>query len=292
MIIIGISGGLGNQMFQFALYKKFKQLEKDVKIDLSFYNTKQELRKFELENIFEIDYALASRHECKKLGVNSYNISDKIYEKIFKTKDFFYLEDIDKGFQPEIFSLEDAYLSGYWQNEKYFIDIRKEIINTYHFPPIENHYVKTLQNNIENSESVAVHIRRGDYLDEQNYKVYGNICTIDYYKKAIKYMEERCDSPEFFIFSNDQQWVKERFSQDNITVVEDVKDKMDYEDMYLMSRCKHNIIANSSFSWWSAWLNQNNAKIVISPAKWFNNHKVTEPICSDWIKVESMLYTF
>lgn len=284
MIIIGVSGGLGNQMFQYALYEKFKHLGKEVKLDLSFYETRQKLRKFELD-LFSLDYVAADRDECRKLGECTYGLLDKTRRKLFGNRRSFYQEDLDKGYQPEILNLKNAYLSGYWQCEKYFSDIRDKIAEDFSFPEKLSEEGEALRKEIINTESVAVHIRRGDYLEEGNYRVYGNICTLEYYKKAMDYIRRKCSHPRFFMFSDDVEWVKENLYEPDMVLAGSSQNRADHEDMYLMSICKHNIIANSSFSWWGAWLNRNRDKVVISPERWFNNHETADAICGGWIKI-------
>lgn len=285
MIIIGVSGGLGNQMFQYALYEKFKYLGKEAKLDLSFYGTNQKLRKFELD-LFSLDYMAAGKSESKKLGECSYGCWDKARRKLFGNRKSFYQEDLDKGYQPEILELENAYLSGYWQCEKYFSDIGDKIRDDFVFPADLSKEGTALEEEIKNTESVAVHIRRGDYLEEGNYKVYGNICTLEYYKKALSYIKRRCSHPRFFMFSNDIGWVRENLYERGMVLAGSSGNRPDYEDMYLMSICRHNIIANSSFSWWGAWLNRNANKMVISPGRWFNNHEAADAICGSWVTID------
>jgi len=177
-------------------------------------------------------------------------------------------------------------LSGYWQCEKYFSDIGDKIRDDFVFPAELSEEGSALQEEIRDTESVAVHIRRGDYLEEGNYKVYGNICTLEYYKKALSYIRRKCGHPRFFMFSNDIGWVRENLYEPGMVLVGSSRNRPDYEDMYLMSICRHNIIANSSFSWWGAWLNQNANKMVISPGRWFNNHEAADAICGSWVKID------
>ena len=183
--------------------------------------------------------------------------------------------------------MEDAYLCGYWQSEKYFKDIREVILKEFTFPiqAVKSNVKLTDQMKLENS--VSIHVRRSDYLTEQNLKVYGNICTEKYYSNAINYIEGIIDNPHYYVFTDDLQWAKEYFKGDNYTIVSENRGKDSYIDMYLMSQCKHNIIANSSFSWWGAWLNQNPDKKVLAPKKWFHNHEKEEIVCEDWIRIEN-----
>lgn len=286
MVIIGISGGLGNQMFQYALYKKLLMEGREVRIDLSFFNIKQieAYRKFELD-IFNLDYKVATPKEVKKLGDCSYSIWNKLRRKIFGQKASLYVEDIDKGFQKEIFEKDDVYLYGYWQNPNYFSDIREDLLKCFTFPEKKDDLNRRILRKIRNENSVSVHVRRGDYLSENNVQIYGNICTKLYYERAMDYIREKIENPVFFLFTNDVEWVKSELYKPGMVIVNCNIKKDCYYDMYLMSQCKANIIANSSFSWWGAWLNQNTQKIVISPSKWFNNHQTTDMICKEWIKI-------
>lgn len=133
--------------------------------------------------------------------------------------------------------------------------------------------------------SVSVHIRRGDYLAPENNLVYGNICTLEYYHKAILYIREHIEGATFFLFTNDTDWVHENLYEEGMVIVDCNQGTDAIYDMYLMSQCDANIVANSSFSWWGAWLNQKNDKIVLAPHKWRNRHDVRDMICEDWIKI-------
>lgn len=282
MIIIEVCGGLGNQMFQFALYTKMLTLGKEVKLDLTSFRSRQALRNFEL-GIFGVDCDIATEKEIRKYK------KTRSWNKLLghKTKENIYIENLDAGYQPIIYSFEDKYLQGYWQCEKYFADIRDVILKKYIFPLKENSNCKKILEQIKKTESVGLHVRRGDYLSEQNNKVYGNICTIDYYQSAISYIKRAVSNAVFFLFTNDMIWVRNHIYREGMIVVDCNDGEQDYLDMFLMSQCKHNIVANSSFSWWGAWLNQNTNKIVIAPSKWFNNHEVTDTICRDWVRIDN-----
>ena len=287
MIIIEASGGLGNQMFQYALYKKLESLNKDVVFDTSFFRSKQGLRELEI-GVFGVQYRSISDREVAYIRGYGYqdSIIDKIKYKLKSSKYLIYRDSIE-CFQPEVLEMEDAYLCGYWQSEKYFKDIREVILKEFTFPiqAVKSNVKLTDQMKLENS--VSIHVRRSDYLTEQNLKVYGNICTEKYYSNAINYIEGIIDNPHYYVFTDDLQWAKEYFKGDNYTIVSENRGKDSYIDMYLMSQCKHNIIANSSFSWWGAWLNQNPDKKVLAPKKWFHNHEKEEIVCEDWIRIEN-----
>ncbi len=282
MIIIEMSGGLGNQMFQYALYTKMKKLGKEVKLDLTSFKSKQSQRKFELD-IFNADYDIAGEKDIrkyKKTGIQSRLFHTRRNENV-------YIENLDEGYQPIIFSFDDKYLQGYWQCEKYFADVRDILLEKFVFPISNGHKFNQILSQIKETESVSIHIRRGDYLNAQNIKVYGNICTIDYYNNAISYVKKEVKDAVFFLFTNEVEWVKNHIYEEGMIIVDCNIGKQDYLDMFLMSQCKHNIIANSSFSWWGAWLNENADKKIISPARWFLNHEVSDQICDNFVLVES-----
>jgi hypothetical protein len=145
-----------------------------------------------------------------------------------------------------------------------------------------------LRNKILSTNSVSIHIRCGDYLSPKYISIYGGICTIEYYKRAISYILQTVDNPVFFIFSDDIEWTKDNITINNAIFVSNNKGINSFLDMYLMSICKHNIIANSSFSWWGAYLNKNKNKKVIMPNRWFNS-KLPDPNVFDskWIKLSN-----
>ena len=170
---------------------------------------------------------------------------------------------------------------------KYFEGIENDIKKDFRFKnQLDNKNLEIL-NEIENSNSISIHIRRGDYMSPENYNMYGCIATPTYYKKAIKVIEEKVENPTFFVFSNDMDWVKKNIQINSRVFYIDINSgNGSYKDMQLMSNCKHNIIANSSFSWWGAWLNENKNKIVIAPKKWINREDVDsdkiELFCEGW----------
>lgn len=283
MIIVEVAGGLGNQMFQYALYQKFLHMGKEVRLDLfSFCNEKS--RPFELD-LFGLQYETIAMKE-RKWYIGKI---PKLYQKMSFLRNQnlgrFYAEKLDVGYQPEILSMDNVYLSGYWQCELYFKELRDKLIEMFTFPIEVHEECRKLLNQIEAENATAVHVRRGDYLIPENSRKYGNICTESYYQNAMKYIREKQENTRFYFFSNDPEWVREHLSDEDSVIVQCNEGKNNYLDMYLMSKCKNNIIANSSFSWWGAWLNQYPEKIVISPERWFSHLDVSDAICKDWIKI-------
>ncbi|MDR0428165.1 MAG: alpha-1,2-fucosyltransferase, partial [Dysgonamonadaceae bacterium] len=146
---------------------------------------------------------------------------------------------------------------------------------------------KELYDIIKEENSISIHIRRGDYLSSSNINYVGNICNITYYIEAIKKIEQMVENPVFFIFSNDIKWAQENLQLANVHYIDWNKKEDSWQDMFLMSKCKHNIIANSTFSWWRAWLNQYVEKIIISPDLFYNGEKATDLIPESWIKIKT-----
>ena len=287
MIIVRVTGGLGNQMFQYAMYKSLEKKGKLVKLDSkSFYETKKEHNGYELERIFDIKPNKPTKEDLEKFDENNISTLFKIKRKLFGDKKFVY-DTKEYVFNKDLYKLKNSYLNGYWQSIKYFEGIENDIKKDFRFKnQLDNKNLEIL-NEIENSNSISIHIRRGDYMSPENYNMYGCIATPTYYKKAIKVIEEKVENPTFFVFSNDMDWVKKNIQINSRVFYIDINSgNGSYKDMQLMSNCKHNIIANSSFSWWGAWLNENKNKIVIAPKKWINREDVDsdkiELFCEGW----------
>lgn len=286
MIITRISGGLGNQMFQYAIAKAIaKRNDDSFKLDISFY-PKQTLRKYEL-SFFKIEENIATEKECIKLRNKEgfiYKIRKKFGFKI-KRPDSYTFEENITTFDKKIWNKKgDIYLDGFWQNEEYFKDIRDEILQDFTLKNDISNEAKKYLEDIKNSQSVSIHIRRGDYVQNTHTNSVHGTCDLEYYKKAINYIEQNVEKPNFYIFSDDIAWCKENFDfLENKAFVDDTKSAFD--DLELMKNCKHNIIANSTFSWWGAWLNTNDKKIVVAPSVWFiTNSKLTLSL-KNWIKI-------
>ena len=193
-------------------------------------------------------------------------------------------------YDPRIMEVDTAYLVGYWQSDKYFPtpSVIEELKDTFGKRPQEimkDSVSWTTLQQIECCESVSIHVRRTDYLTQEHIKVH-NLCSEKYYKNAIKMIRKQHPNAVFFIFTDDKEWCKEHFKGPNFITVELPEGEFtDVADMILMSRCKHHIIANSSFSWWSAWLNDAPEKMVIAPEKWINNKEMDDVYTERMTKV-------
>jgi len=286
MIITRISGGLGNQMFQYAIAKAMAKKNSDIfKLDISFY-PKQTLRKYEL-NQFNIEENIASEKECVKLRGKEdflFKVKRKLGVENIRPSEY-YLEKEITIFDQNLWNKKgNIYLDGFWQNEDYFKDIRDEILKDFTLKDDISNEAKKYLEDIKNSQSVSLHVRRGDYVQNAHTNSVHGTCDLEYYQKAIKYIEQNVENPIFYIFSDDIEWCKENFEfLENKVFIDDTKSAFD--DLELMKNCKHNIIANSTFSWWGAWLNQSDEKIVVTPKIWFSSKNNLTLSCKEWIQV-------
>jgi hypothetical protein len=285
-------GGLGNQMFQFAMCRSLTISQgRRILVDLSAYRNNYQHQGFELKKIFHCHVGVASQKRLNSvLGFAKYEFVQRMLTlKAFR---FFLPKNlvIEPHFQywPNLFSIQDfSFVKGYWQSEKYFKSIRDVLLDDFAFRiPLDSKNA-SLASLMVSCNSVAVHVRRGDYLNNPLANATHGLCSKEYYEKAISYMNSAIDNPKFFFFSDDIQWVKAQFgSLAECNFIDWNTGNDSYKDMQLMSLCKHNIVANSSFSWWSAWLNQNSEKKVIAPIRWFvSNIDDSDLIPSTWVRM-------
>ena len=286
MIIVRVSSGLGNQMFQYALYLSLKERKDDVKMDLSYYDFNSPHNGYELDSVFGIVGDVASNQESLEFGDIKRGFLSRARRKFVYLKKTHYKEK-KFSYNREVFEIDNVYLSGYWQTEKYFCEIENKIKSAFVFKRDIGEYNASIIRKMREKESVSIHIRRGDYEGEtKTSKKHGRICDLDYYEKAIRFMKLRVGKSDFYVFSDEPNWVRENLKIENAVYVDWNTGKNSYLDMQLMSNCRHNIIANSSFSWWGAWLNDNTEKIVVAPGKWFNSDEdISDIVPLGWHKL-------
>ena len=288
MIVVKIKGGLGNQLFQYAFARAFQENRRDDKLILDvsgFEKDKQRnfsLSNFELSNKCDIEESNKYNARYDRLTNQFLRVATKIMPRIaFKylsRKGILVWDRIDYIEIPKIDN-ENVYINGYWQSEKYFSSIKsqlkKEIIC-----PIKD--VQLLEK-IRNSNSVCVHIRRGDYLLPQNHLL---VCTEKYYKAAINKILENFHDAKFFVFSDDIDEVKrmnffDKKLKEQVHFVENFHP--DYEEIMLMSSCNHFIISNSSFSWWAQYLTNNANAVIVAPSIWYDDGRRTDIHLKNWL---------
>lgn len=290
--IVRFKGGLGNQMFQFAFYQALKDKNRDVRASLGHYNKRFASREFCLTKIFPqivLDYI--SDEEFNTIDMIWREIrNDKIKLEQFKSEPkyrFFWVEESGGTYDAHVFETVNCAFVGYWQTEKYFVQIREKLLQDFQFPKGEEVLCALRERLLSGRNYVSVHIRRGDYLLSPQY--YGDICTAGYYRAAMNYIENIVAEPIYVFFSDDMQWVKQNYKLINAIYIEAdmFKNYEAWYDMCLMSCCSHNIIANSSFSWWGAWLNKNNEKKVVAPKPWINEYKMPDICPENWIRLNN-----
>lgn len=304
MVIIQLAGGLGNQMFQYALYLQLKSLGREVKIDDVSGFVGDEQRELALLP-FGVAYERPAKKELQTMLDSSMLPWNRMKRKLFGRHKKSYFEE-SKLFLPEVLTWDDLYLEGYWQSEKYFQAVSDQVRKAYD----TDRMIAWLQQEglwnaadglerrggsgnecgaagnsegmksaaqylqeINNTCSVSVHVRRGDYLTPENQMLFGGICTDAYYKEGIRRMRECYPQCRFYLFCNDREWessgIGEAEDMERVALSGNPRD-VDYAEFVLMSRCQHHILANSSFSWWASYLNSNPAKIVFAPDRWLN----------------------
>ncbi|MCO5232154.1 MAG: alpha-1,2-fucosyltransferase [Chitinophagales bacterium] len=281
MIKVLLRGGLGNQMFQYAFGRALAiQNQTSLILDTSYLNSKMPFKKwttpmkYEL-GVFRIDAQLEHNFFQSPFLYPLAKV-ESLFKGFLNRRKYDVVEELDLKFCPQYLTERgNLYVIGHFMSEKYFSAyspiIRKELSFLHEL----NGFNKELSCQIAETYSVSVHIRRGDYLSIKKNKEKFYFLDLDYYHKAIHYMSEKLQTPTFFIFSDDIEWVKDNLKIDFPCIyVENNHGNNAYLDMQLMSLCKNQIIANSSFSWWAAWLNNQNNKIVIRPDRWLKGMEV------------------
>lgn len=290
MIISHIIGGLGNQMFQYAAGRSLS-LERDqsLRLDITGFSGYGLHQGFELGRVFNSSTEIATEPDVRNiLGWQFLSGFRRVWARpgmaAFR-RDGFVVEPHFHYWSEINCVPQDCYLVGYWQSEKYFQTHTSEIRADFTFKPSLSDRNAKLAEQITQVNAVSLHVRRGDYVNNAKTNATHGVCSLDYYRAAIQHVSDRVTCPYFFIFSDDIAWVKDNLKMDMpCQYVDHNQDKESYNDMHLMSLCRHHIIANSSFSWWGAWLNPNLEKIVVAPKKWFaNQNNVKDLFPQGWV---------
>ena len=266
---VKIVGGLGNQLFQYFFARSLKiKFKCKVELDISEFSS----------NNYKVHDLNLNDLNLKLPFTNSKNLFLSLFYKSLNDNDPF-------KFNKKIYNKKYLNYTGYWQSYKYFENHWKLFKDDFNFTDIDTE--NSLFDNIYNNNSISVHIRRGDYITNKDVSdIHGNL-EPDYYKNAIDLIKKNVLNPKFFFFSDDIEWVKNNFKDENFFYINNnVQElKKPFRDLFLMKNCTHNIIANSTFSWWGAWLNENSNKIVIAPKYWSSNTKSdsTDLIPPQWV---------
>jgi hypothetical protein len=289
MIFVKLIGGLGNQMFQYATARRLSHHHNtDLFLDVTGFAS-YALRKYELD-IFRIHAKIASPELLKHV---SFSRKDSVrlgirHLLLGETKAQYFKEPTIAFQETVVYLPDNIYLDGYWQSEKYFAEIADLLRKDLSFVTHPSAINKNLLEIISGCNSVSLHIRRGDYVSNRSTMEIHGVLGIDYYVRALDLMEEKVKDPQIFVFSDDIHWARENLKTDlPLHFIDHNGAEKNYEDLRLMSNCKNHIIANSSFSWWGAWLSSNPEKNVITPLNWFNqsNMDTRDLIPASWYRI-------
>ncbi|MEQ1599426.1 MAG: alpha-1,2-fucosyltransferase [Methylotenera sp.] len=292
MVISNIIGGLGNQMFQYAAGRALSlSLGAQLKLDTRDFSGYQLHQGFELNRLFNCRAEIATDTDLAHvLGWQRAKLVQRVLRrpqlKNFRYKNF--VVEPHFNYWSGINQLEDnKYLYGYWQSEKYFIEFAENIRKDFTFKLLFSGQNSEIAEQISQVNAVSLHVRRGDYANSPKTTATHGLSSLDYYRAAVDYVSAHVNQPYFYIFSDDIAWVKANLNIDSPTFFVDHNTNQEsYNDMRLMSLCKHNIIANSSFSWWGAWLNSDVEKIVIAPKQWFSKSTDTSDLIpAGWVRL-------
>jgi len=291
MKIVKFYGGLGNQMFQYAMLLAARERSgEECLMDTSVYATYGLHNGLEVNSIFNTTATEATKEQIGRLSrfTTNYKLYRLMHYLLPAKKTEFKETEFGKYYPTALERQDDCLYDGYWQHHEYFADCRDSILKEFSLrEPLDEKNSLAVEEFSESDKTVSIHVRRGDIV---NQKPYRGLCGLDYYKGAIEKAKEIVgEGAQFVIFSNDLEWCKEKISsmigESPVRYVDWNRGEESYKDMVLMSACKVNIIANSSFSWWAAYLNKREDKVVIAPEKWIN-FKVTSPVqMPEWILI-------
>lgn len=292
-IIANVIGGLGNQMFQYAAGRVLAEKHgSELLLDTRMFNGYGLHNGFELERLFCIDSRIAKDSEIRRLiGWRASRIGRRLMAdgrlKFLQGRHYYKEQHI--SFNEEFLSLpDDCYLIGFWQSERYFEVYEKLIREQFRFKCPFSERNRAIAEKIErHPNAVSLHVRRGDYVANARTNAVHGACTLDYYERAMSEIQNRLSGVTYFVFSDDVEWARNNLSiQGECYFIDHNAGQESYNDMRLMSLCNHHIIANSSFSWWGAWLNPSQNKIVIAPRRWFaNGADCSTHVPADWLRV-------
>lgn len=288
MIVVRLCGGLGNQLFQYAAGRRLAMVRRtELVLDLGWYvrtPSSDTQRTYELDH-YPIKARVATTGEALWCRLHEGRLSRLAY--YFPRRWDHWRERIF-DFDPMVLDLQDnTYLDGYWQSYRYFEEYAQLIQDE--LTPIAPLDLKDeeVAGLITRGNAVSVHVRRGDYVTHQTAAAYHGLCSLDYYKSALAHISDHVSNPHFFVFSDDPAWTRENLPlPGQATFVDHNGSATAFQDLRLMSLCQHQIIANSSFSWWGAWLNKRPDKIVVVPQQWFTDQRDIRSLIPDnWIRL-------
>lgn len=289
MIVIQLWGGLGNQLFQYAAARHLAEINHtQLKLDVSTFD-KYKLRSCRMEH-FNISIKYVSKNELARLRrMDPLSRVINLFGERKAASTMATYKEPHFHYDPEMLSQRGSiFLNGYWQSEKYFQEIAPIIHRELTVKTPADPANAKLAVEIQGHDSVSLHIRRGDYVTNPSTNQFHGTCSLEYYREGMDRIATASGEPHFYVFSDDIPWAQENLkSFYPMTFVDLNGPEQDYEDLRLMTLCRHHIIANSSFSWWGAWLCENPNKMVIAPRRWFANPDMNaeDLIPEAWIRI-------
>lgn len=293
MIVVKLMGGLGNQMFQYAAARSLALRHGvPLKLDLSFLESDQvgyTRRAYNLDHFCLTSEKAASGEICDVTSRGKLAFFGTV-GRFFQNKIEWNKKYCEKSFHfdPQLLSQPDnVYLEGYWQSERYFIDVSDIIRKDFTVENLLTDKNLELADEIHGVNSVSLHVRRGDYVINEKNRAFHGGCSLGYYRNAEEMVEQTIIDPHFFVFSDDPRWVADNLKLRHPARYISHNGSMAHEDLRLMSFCRHHIIANSTFSWWGAWLSAGTNKLVIAPDHWFSDPSINtvDLIPSGWLRL-------
>lgn len=290
MIIIKIMGGFGNQMFQYALAKELLYRGKEVKADISYYSNipPEDTERGSIKEMLFEELPTAKEEEVQFFLRKNEKLKWRLmrWTGIVCGREPVLFQKISYQYDDRVLHKQHVYAVGWWQNERYFAHV-KGVIRTEYLNGIKrlNGQSESILEKIqEHKNSVSIHVRGGDYNNASNNAIFGGICGKEYYEKAIGFLRKQLAGCRFFVFTNDFEYAKGVLPEWESYEIVTNSEANGYQDIFLMSQCKHHIIANSTFSWWGAWLDPDEKKVVIAPKRWSWKSSKT-PNCESWIMI-------
>ena len=290
VVVTRLIGGLGNQLFQYAAGRALA-VRHNVPLRLDTQSFEGYRPRFYALDHFKIEASVLSAEERSELRLNrkSWGHLDRFINWVLHLPSLPVV--LEKGFEFDsaIFDAPTScVLAGYWQSPKYFAAIEPQIRSEFTIKDKLDGRNQELARQISESMAVSLHVRRGDYVENALTNRYHGTCSPEYYRSAEQLLRDRIGNIRLFVFSDDPDWAeaKLRFVSP-VTIVRHNGPDRDYEDLRLMTLCSHHIIANSTFSWWGAWLCPNQDKVTIAPSDWFKEakHGADDLIPEDWIRI-------
>lgn len=270
--IVRLKGGLGNQLFQYAAaralcMKHSASLELDLSL-LALHGPTITPRTYALDG-YPLSASVLSAAESARHGLTANRMRNWLAVRSIGVRGFRYVREVGFGFQPELLEPSgDVILDGFWQTPRYFDDVRPALLRELRYP--QRSGLDELQAQMRSTSSVSIHVRRGDYVSNPTAALKHGACTLDYYREACRFLAARVQDPHYFIFSDDPAWAAENIPAlvERSTLISGTRPLNAQEELQLMSECRHHVLANSSYSWWGAWLSSDTDSVVVAPSRW------------------------